>query len=129
MYVLQNDMTFCYLDAYMVDLDERLRGPQTITLNKADQSKANPKTGASQLEWNQTGSLLLVRFGELPLIMHWRLHSILRRNYTNCRPYLFISFSERCIRRASPIRPSAFAINITSPVEPSAKGSFGSMLC
>ncbi|KAE9408219.1 WD repeat-containing protein 8 [Gymnopus androsaceus JB14] len=52
---------------------ERLRGPQTITLNK--------KAGASQLEWNQTGSLLLVRFGEyfsrtlrIILIHQKRLH-------------------------------------------------------
>jgi len=41
---------------------ERLRGPQTITLNK--------KAGASQLEWNQTGSLLLVRFETTPCVLH-----------------------------------------------------------
>lgn len=43
--------------------DERLDGPQTISLTKADLSKPNPKSGAMQLEWNKTGTLLLVRYG------------------------------------------------------------------
>jgi len=32
---------------------------------RTDLSKPNPKTGTVQLEWNKTGSLLLVRFGEV----------------------------------------------------------------
>jgi hypothetical protein len=44
--------------------DERLQGPQSISLIRADQTKPSPKSGAVQLEWNKTGSLLLVRFGE-----------------------------------------------------------------
>jgi hypothetical protein len=44
--------------------DERLQGPQSIALIRADQTKPSPKSGAVQLEWNKTGSLLLVRFGE-----------------------------------------------------------------
>ncbi|KAJ3816063.1 WD repeat-containing protein 8 [Lentinula aff. lateritia] len=49
---------------------EKLRGPQTITLNKTDHTKANPKSGAIQLEWNQTGSLLLVRYETTPTAAH-----------------------------------------------------------
>lgn len=44
--------------------DDKLVGSQTIDLTKGDQSKPNPKSGAVQLEWNKTGSLLLVRFGK-----------------------------------------------------------------
>lgn len=43
--------------------DERLDGPQTISLIKPDLSKPNPRSGAVQLEWNKTGTLLLVRYG------------------------------------------------------------------
>ncbi|KAJ3734718.1 WD repeat-containing protein 8 [Lentinula guzmanii] len=49
---------------------EKLRGPQTITLNKTDHTKANPKSGAVQLAWNQTGSLLLVRYETTPTAAH-----------------------------------------------------------
>lgn len=44
--------------------DERLDGPQTISLIKADLSKPNPRSGAVQLEWNKPGTLLLVRYGD-----------------------------------------------------------------
>lgn len=44
--------------------DERLDGPQTISLIKPDLSKPNPRSGAVQLEWNKTGTLLLVRYGD-----------------------------------------------------------------
>lgn len=45
--------------------DERLQGAQSISLIRTDLSKPNPKTGAVQLEWNKTGTLLLVRFGKV----------------------------------------------------------------
>jgi len=48
----------------MIVPDERLSGAQTIPFTRADPSKANPKSGVAQLEWNISGSLLLVRFGE-----------------------------------------------------------------
>ncbi|EIW86833.1 WD repeat-containing protein 8 [Coniophora puteana RWD-64-598 SS2] len=41
---------------------ERLIGPQTITVTRADSSKAYPKSGTIQLEWNKNGSILLARF-------------------------------------------------------------------
>lgn len=47
-----------------VCIDERLQGPQSINLTRTDLSKPNPKTGTVQLDWNKTGSLLLVRFGQ-----------------------------------------------------------------
>jgi len=49
---------------------ERLQGPQSINLTRTDLSKPYPKTGAIQLEWNKTGSLLLVRFENVPTIIH-----------------------------------------------------------
>ncbi|KIK96018.1 hypothetical protein PAXRUDRAFT_32676 [Paxillus rubicundulus Ve08.2h10] len=49
---------------------ERLQGPQTINLNKVDLTKPNPKSGAVQLEWNKTGTLLLVRYENVPAAVH-----------------------------------------------------------
>ncbi|KAF9462116.1 WD repeat-containing protein 8 [Collybia nuda] len=49
---------------------ERLHGLQAITLNRADQTKPNPRSGVVQLEWNITGSLLLVRFESTPTVVH-----------------------------------------------------------
>ncbi|KAF9244583.1 WD repeat-containing protein 8 [Melanogaster broomeanus] len=49
---------------------ERLQGPQTINLNRVDLTKPNPKSGTVQLEWNKTGSLLLVRYENVPTAVH-----------------------------------------------------------
>ncbi|KAG0696051.1 WD repeat-containing protein 8 [Suillus ampliporus] len=49
---------------------ERLQGPQTISLPRTDPTKPNPKSGAVQLEWNKTGTLLLVRFENCPTAVH-----------------------------------------------------------
>ncbi|KAG1825806.1 quinon protein alcohol dehydrogenase-like superfamily [Suillus subaureus] len=49
---------------------ERLQGPQTISLQRTDPTKSNPKSGAVQLEWNKTGTLLLVRFENCPTVVH-----------------------------------------------------------
>ncbi|KAF5369078.1 hypothetical protein D9758_003053 [Tetrapyrgos nigripes] len=51
---------------------ERVKAPQSIAhyQTKSDPTKANPKTGVAQLQWNQTGSLLLVRFENVPTILH-----------------------------------------------------------
>ncbi|KAJ8517990.1 hypothetical protein ONZ45_g4900 [Pleurotus djamor] len=45
---------------------DRLEGPQTIPVNRTDHSKAMPKMGALQLEWNKTGTLLMIRFENVP---------------------------------------------------------------
>ncbi|KAH7912567.1 WD repeat-containing protein 8 [Hygrophoropsis aurantiaca] len=49
---------------------ERIQGPQTISLLRADPGKPNPKSGAVQLSWNQTGTYLLVRFENIPTMVH-----------------------------------------------------------
>ncbi|KAJ7092601.1 hypothetical protein C8R44DRAFT_816099 [Mycena epipterygia] len=49
---------------------ERLQGPYSITLQRADLTKPSPKSGAVQLEWNKSGSLLLVRFENSPSVVH-----------------------------------------------------------
>lgn len=49
---------------------ERLQGPQTISLQRTDPTKPNPKSGVVQLEWNKTGTLLLVRFENCPTVVH-----------------------------------------------------------
>ncbi|KAG2154719.1 WD repeat-containing protein 8 [Suillus clintonianus] len=49
---------------------ERLQGPQIISLQRTDPTKPNPKSGAVQLEWNKTGTLLLVRFENCPTVVH-----------------------------------------------------------
>jgi hypothetical protein len=89
--------------------DERLHGPQSINMTRTDISKPNPKTGAVQLEWNKTGSLLLVRFGEafrLPLFnlilrsseqktsqqlsTFTLFHQLLRHSTRNCVVFSYI---------------------------------------
>ncbi|KAK0198238.1 WD repeat-containing protein 8 [Armillaria mellea] len=49
---------------------ERLPSPYSITLNKPDHTKPNPKSGVIQIEWNLTGSLLLMRFETTPTVVH-----------------------------------------------------------
>ena len=50
--------------AYNVTMpDERMTGPQYIPITRADMAKPFPKAGAIQLDWNQTGTMLLARFG------------------------------------------------------------------
>ncbi|TFK36832.1 WD repeat-containing protein 8 [Crucibulum laeve] len=49
---------------------ERLRGIQSINVTRSDQTKASPKSGVAQLEWNVTGSLLLARFENTPAALH-----------------------------------------------------------
>jgi hypothetical protein len=58
---------FCN-DENLIDIecsDERPQGTQVLPLTRIDQTKPNPKSGAVQLEWNNTGDLLLVRFGAI----------------------------------------------------------------
>ncbi|KAF9015498.1 WD repeat-containing protein 8 [Cyathus striatus] len=49
---------------------ERLQGSQSIPILRSDHSKAYPKSGVIQLEWNTTGSMLLVRFENSPNAVH-----------------------------------------------------------
>ncbi|KAI6108473.1 WD repeat-containing protein 8 [Pisolithus croceorrhizus] len=50
---------------------ERLRGPQSISIRRVDLTRPNQRSGAVQLEWNKTGTLLLVRFAEnVPTLVH-----------------------------------------------------------
>ena len=44
--------------------DDRLQGPQILGTIRFDPMKPNPRSGVAQMEWNLTGSLLMVRFGE-----------------------------------------------------------------
>ncbi|KAH0590872.1 WD repeat-containing protein 8 [Termitomyces sp. J132] len=49
---------------------ERLRGPYVIPITKVDVTKPNPKTGTVQMDWNINGSLLCVRFENVPTAVH-----------------------------------------------------------
>ncbi|KAF6766529.1 WD repeat-containing protein 8 [Ephemerocybe angulata] len=49
---------------------ERLQGIQTLSIGRSDLSKPYPKCGVIQLEFNTTGSLLLVRFENTPNTLH-----------------------------------------------------------
>jgi hypothetical protein len=72
---LQRAADFCLVcrklplshDSNSVSLDERLSGSQVLSIVRADQTKSSPKSGALQLEWNNRGDLLLVRFGAMNL--------------------------------------------------------------
>lgn len=52
-------MAFCLVD-------DHINGPHVLTTIRADPTKPNPKSGVVQMEWNLTGSLLLVRFDNIP---------------------------------------------------------------
>ncbi|KAF9569883.1 WD40 repeat-like protein [Agrocybe pediades] len=45
---------------------DRLQGPQILTTLRSDPTKLNPKSGVSQMDWNLTGSLLLLRYENIP---------------------------------------------------------------
>jgi len=49
---------------------ERVQPPHSITLNRPDLSKPNPKSGVVQLAFNVSGSLLLARFESVPSVVH-----------------------------------------------------------
>ncbi|KAF8230672.1 WD repeat-containing protein 8 [Tricholoma matsutake] len=49
---------------------ERMEGLRSLNLPRIDQAKPNPKSGTAQLEFNTTGSLLLVRFDNVPTVVH-----------------------------------------------------------
>ncbi|KAF8647930.1 hypothetical protein AX16_006462 [Volvariella volvacea WC 439] len=49
---------------------ERLQGSQVIPFTKPDPTKANPKSGVIQLEWNTNGRLLLARFENVPTAVY-----------------------------------------------------------
>ncbi|KAI6047767.1 WD repeat-containing protein 8 [Pisolithus marmoratus] len=49
---------------------ERLRGPQSVSIRRVDLTKPNQRSGVVQLEWNKTGTLLLVRFENVPTLVH-----------------------------------------------------------
>lgn len=47
-------------------LDERLRPPHSIGINRPDYSKSHPKSGVVQLSFNISGTLLLAQFESAP---------------------------------------------------------------
>ncbi|KAI0348400.1 YVTN repeat-like/Quino protein amine dehydrogenase [Trametopsis cervina] len=49
---------------------ERLQAPSTIPITRPDLSKPFPKSGAVQLAFNTSGSLLLARFESTPTMIH-----------------------------------------------------------
>ncbi|KAJ7630817.1 WD repeat-containing protein 8 [Roridomyces roridus] len=49
---------------------ERLHGPHSIAIQRADQTKPNAKSGTIQLDWNKNGTLLLARFENTPTAVH-----------------------------------------------------------
>ncbi|KAH9968845.1 quinon protein alcohol dehydrogenase-like superfamily [Russula dissimulans] len=49
---------------------EKLEGPHPLNANRVDNSKAYPKSGTTQLEFNKTGTLLLARFENVPTAVH-----------------------------------------------------------
>ncbi|KIM47892.1 hypothetical protein M413DRAFT_439574 [Hebeloma cylindrosporum] len=49
---------------------DRLQGPQILGTIRFDPTKANPKSGVAQIEWNLTGSLLMVRFDNVPTAIY-----------------------------------------------------------
>jgi hypothetical protein len=44
--------------------DERGVGITALTITRRDGAKGLPKSGAAQIEWNLTGTMLFVRYGE-----------------------------------------------------------------
>lgn len=57
----QSDSNFVPIS--QIFADDHINGPHVLSTIRADFTKANPKSGVVQMEWNLTGNLLLVRFG------------------------------------------------------------------
>lgn len=53
-----------------MNIDERLHTPSTIAIIRPDLSKPYPKSGAMQLAFNTSGTLLLARFESTPGMIH-----------------------------------------------------------
>ncbi|KAI0274733.1 YVTN repeat-like/Quino protein amine dehydrogenase [Gloeopeniophorella convolvens] len=49
---------------------EKIQGPHPLNAARVDHSKAPPKSGTVQLEFNKTGTLLLARFENVPTAVH-----------------------------------------------------------
>ncbi|EPQ60552.1 YVTN repeat-like/Quino protein amine dehydrogenase [Gloeophyllum trabeum ATCC 11539] len=49
---------------------ERLQGSQTIPVTRPDLTKAHPKNGVIQLQWNKSGTCLMARFENAPSIVN-----------------------------------------------------------
>ncbi|KAG8699340.1 hypothetical protein FRC09_006673 [Ceratobasidium sp. 395] len=49
---------------------ERAVGVTSLNITRRDGAKGLPKTGAAQLEWNLTGTMLLVRFESISTALH-----------------------------------------------------------
>lgn len=58
---VEHQLTYVVLLTVYI-IDERRRGTQVLSV-RPDLTKPNQKSGPIQLEWNNTGDLLLVRFG------------------------------------------------------------------
>lgn len=65
MYVKSRSLQRPTIHLFKFITDERLRTPHPLNVLKPDISKANPKSGVVQLEFNHTGTALLARFGAL----------------------------------------------------------------
>ena len=62
---------FCMIQIQFTSFpDERPQGTQSVPINKADMSKAHPKSGLLQLDWNTNGTLLMARFGKNEFHLH-----------------------------------------------------------
>ncbi|KIY50586.1 WD repeat-containing protein 8 [Fistulina hepatica ATCC 64428] len=78
---------------------ERLKGPHTVASVRPDLTRPPPKSGVVQLEWNQSGSLLLVRAENMnQALLLYRFPSPADNESTAFRPRL-----ETVIINARPI--------------------------
>ena len=111
--------------------DERLQGPQSINLTRADQTKPGPKSGAAQLEWNKSGSLLLVRFGEQSNLLNDFPRQHLPpppRKRPNCGSHFRLPILQSTFRPKITYRPSAHPPYPTRSVESRAQRKLGYLL-
>jgi hypothetical protein len=114
--------------------DERLSGPQTISVTRPDPLKVNLKSSAFQIEWNKTGSLLLVRWGNaLPLFSSVSRPSqsrplCARRKCSERRTSLFVPFTLISVHPDLAFHSRAFQTYLARTVESGAKRKFSPLL-
>ncbi|PPQ63010.1 hypothetical protein CVT24_006116 [Panaeolus cyanescens] len=58
--------TFIAVGGWDDKVDDRITGSHVLNAVRPDITKPNPKSGVVQMDWNLTGSLLLVRFEHVP---------------------------------------------------------------
>ncbi|THH10929.1 hypothetical protein EW145_g995 [Phellinidium pouzarii] len=90
---------------------ERPQGTQSIIVNRADASKAYPKSGLVQLEWNANGSLLVARYESAPTALFIYAFPAPSERFKPCLRSVLLHTKPVIRARWNPIRSGALVLS------------------